>query len=62
MAKGAGMDGLTPRQEEFFEILEKIDPSAEMQRVIEDVKHDLTEPKGDKVVRGLTRVKGFSID
>jgi len=56
------MDGLTPRQEEFLEILEKIDPSAEMQRVIEDVKHDLTEPRDDQVVRGLTRLKGFTID
>ncbi|GAA4351197.1 hypothetical protein [Microbacterium rhizosphaerae] len=49
---------LTPRQEEYFEILERIDPSPEMRRIIEDTKRDLRE--GDKVVRGFTRVKGFT--
>ncbi|MFF7684131.1 hypothetical protein ACFZA2_15390 [Microbacterium sp. NPDC007973] len=49
---------LTPGQEEFFRILRKVDPSAEMERVIEDTKEDLRH--GDKVVRGLSRLKGFT--
>ena len=46
-------DKLTPRQEQFFEILEKIDPSPDMRRIIDETKQDI-------VVRGLTRVKGFT--
>lgn len=49
---------LTSGQEEFFRILRKVDPSAEMERVIEDTKEDLRH--GDRVVRGLSRVKGFT--
>ncbi|WP_157096517.1 hypothetical protein [Microbacterium arborescens] len=53
------MDGLTPRQQEFIDLLRKIDPSADMDRVIEDLKHD-APGRDDRVVRGLTRLRGFT--
>lgn len=50
---------LTPRQEEYFRLLEQLDPSKGMKRVIEDAKHDLRGSESE-VVRGLSRVKGFT--
>lgn len=54
------MSDLTPRQEQYFDILESLDPSPELQRSIELAKEDLRRANGDNVVRGLTRVKGFT--
>lgn len=51
------MDALTPRQEQYFEILSRLNPSPEMQRIIEDAKHDMQS--SDNVVRGLIPFKGF---
>lgn len=55
------MANLTPRQEDYFRTLSKLDPSDDMRRIIEDAKEDLEENNrsGDNVIRGLTRVKGF---
>jgi hypothetical protein len=55
------MSDLTQRQKDYFRTLEKLDPSDDMRRIIEDAKEDLEETNrsGDNVIRGLTRVKGF---
>jgi hypothetical protein len=55
------MTDLTPNQEEYFRILETLHPSPRMQRHIEAAKEDLrVENQQDQVVRGLTRVEGFT--
>ncbi|KAM9866738.1 hypothetical protein ACIFOC_00430 [Leucobacter aridicollis] len=52
--------GLTPREVEFFEILESLNPSKTLQRDIETTKDELRRESRDKVHRGLVRVVGFT--
>jgi hypothetical protein len=55
------MDDLTPRQQAYFKLLESMEPSEDLQRSIRAAKEDLKNDRlGDRVVRGLTRVKGFT--
>lgn len=53
------MKDLTSPQEEYFRILESLDPEGDLHEAIEDAKEDLRHTN-DQVVRGLTRVKGFT--
>lgn len=50
-------DGLTPSQEDYFRTLEMLDPDGKLRDNIADAKENL---RLDNVIRGLTRVKGFS--
>lgn len=55
------MTGLTPNQEEYFRILESLEPSEDLRRSIEAAKDDLRDrSSGSTVHRGYTRVKGFT--
>jgi DNA-directed RNA polymerase specialized sigma54-like protein len=53
------MAELTSPQEEYFRILASLDSNGELHETIEDAKEDLRN-SNDRVVRGLTRVKGFT--
>ncbi|MBZ4488028.1 hypothetical protein LQ938_11890 [Microbacterium sp. cx-55] len=53
------MHELSP-EERYFRTLQKLDPSDEMSRIVEHAKEDLRSR--DNVVRGLTRVKGFTAE
>lgn len=53
------MAELTSPQEEYFRILASLDPNGELHETIEDAKEDLRH-SNDRVVRGFTRVKGFT--
>lgn len=53
------MEGLTPRQLDYFKTLEAMNPSENLRRSIEAAKDDLRHDQGG-VVRGLSRVKGFT--
>lgn len=53
------MDALTPRQQDFFKTLEAMNPSENLRRSIEAAKDDLRHDQGG-IVRGFTRVKGFT--
>lgn len=51
-------DGLTPSQEELFQTLEMLDHDGSLKSAIAHAKQDMRE--GDKLNRGLTRVRGFT--
>lgn len=54
------MHGLTPNQEEYFRILESMEPDEELRRAIAATKQDLREGhRGDNIVRGESRTIGF---
>lgn len=54
-----GDDELTQRQLDYFNTLESLSPNESLRRNIEAAKDDLKHEHGG-VVRGLTRVKGFT--
>ena len=52
-----GAKGLTPSQEDLFRTLEMLDHDGKLRDSIEHVKEDT---RRDNVIRGFTRVKGFT--
>jgi hypothetical protein len=51
---------LTKDQEKYFELVQKLDPSPEMQRSVERSIERLRGQTADaKIVRGVSRVQGF---
>lgn len=50
-------NGLTPSQEDYFRTLEMLDPDGRLKDNIAEAKESLRK---DNVIRGFTRVKGFS--
>lgn len=60
------MNGLTPDQEEYFRILERMNPDDKLRRAIRSARHDLGERDDDtprdNINRGMSRVRGFSIE
>lgn len=50
-------NGLTPGQDEYFRTLEMLDPEGKLADNIAGAKETL---RRDNVVRGFTRVKGFT--
>lgn len=50
-------DGLTPSQEDLFRTLEMLDHDGKLRDSIAHAKEDL---RRDNVIRGFTRVKGFT--
>ncbi len=55
------MHELSKEEERYFRTLQKLDPSDDMRRIVEHAKQDLRE-RETHVVRGLTRVKGFTAE
>jgi hypothetical protein len=60
MLEGVAMTNgeLTPNQEDYFRILERMDISDEFRRNIEITKDEL-RAENATVVRGISRVQGF---
>ena len=65
MLEGVAMTNgeLTPGQEDYFRMLERMDISAEFRRNIEITKEELrAENAHATLVRGVSRVQGFQLN
>lgn len=56
------MHDLTASERQYFEILEEMHPDPSLRRAIQAAKRDLMNAPSDRMVRGESRVQGFTVE